>query len=119
MKSVVLIAHGSRVEATKKIVEKYAEELSEILGQTVNIAYMEFNEPSLETILENLIVNGSKDILILPLFLFEGNHILKDIPETVEKIVDGRYDISVKILPSIGFDKRVAQVLADRVKGEV
>jgi len=114
MKGILLVAHGSRVQETKEVVYRYFEDLQRKY-KNCKLGFMEFNEPSIEGAVKEFLKEKVEEIVVLPLFLFEGMHIKKDIPEILEK-----YPIKFKILKPILYDKRVSDILFERIeKSEV
>ncbi|ERM91592.1 hypothetical protein O163_09960 [Caldanaerobacter subterraneus subsp. yonseiensis KB-1] len=98
-KGLLIIAHGSRVEETKEVVEKVAEKIR-VLGhyKDVKTAFMEFNDPAISTAIEYFVKEGIFEITAVPMFLFEGIHIREDIPQIFEKEKEKYPEDSVKIL---------------------
>ncbi|ABR30560.1 cobalamin biosynthesis protein CbiX [Thermosipho melanesiensis] len=110
MKNILLVAHGSKVEETKQIVFKYFEDIKRKYPNT-KLGFMEFNTPSIDDALKEFLNENVTKIYVLPLFLYEGNHIKKDIPEIISK-----YKINATILPPLLYDKRISEILFERIE---
>lgn len=118
MKGVLILAHGSRVEATKNTINAVVDMVREkITDRPIEIAYMEFCEENIEHGIKTLADKGVTEIKVVPYFLFEGIHIRKDIPEEIEEILKKYPGISVEMGKTLGVDERLADILADRIRG--
>jgi sirohydrochlorin ferrochelatase len=51
----------------------------------------------------------------MPLLLFSGNHVLKDIPDEIENEKRKYPEIQFFYARNLGADKRIAQIAADRI----
>lgn len=117
MKGILLLAHGSREEATEITMEKITGYVKEELSlDNVVCAYLQFSEKTLEWGINTLIEKGAKDIKVVPYFLFEGVHIKEDIPEEINKILEHHSDIKITLGKTLGDDRRLGTILADRVR---
>ncbi|KMT21843.1 sirohydrochlorin chelatase [Clostridium cylindrosporum] len=117
MTGVLLLAHGSREEDTMITMEKITSEVKNQLGlELVECAYLQFCDVNLEKGLEILISKGAKDIKVIPYFLFQGVHIKEDIPAELEEFKKNHADVSITFGDTLGSDKRLAMIVADRVR---
>ena len=88
MRGVLILAHGSRVEATKKTINEVVDMVrSKISDMPIQIAYMEFCEENIEHGIKTLVDKGVTEIKAVPYFLFEGIHIKEDIPNEIGEIL--------------------------------
>lgn len=118
MNGVLVIAHGSRVDSTINTINKVVDMVrNEIVDIPVEIAYMEFCEPNIGQGIKTLADKGVDKIKVVPYFLFEGIHIREDIPREIERALNDYPNISVEMGKTFGADRRLAQILADRIKG--
>jgi len=73
---IIVFAHGSRLEPANEAVRSVARQL---VGagrfETVEAAFLELGEPSLEGAVEALVGRGVHDILVVPYFLTLGIHL--------------------------------------------
>ena len=117
MKGILVLAHGSRKNETEETMEKIVGFVREELEtELIEIGYMEFRSVNLESGLLNLIEKGANDIKVVPYFLFEGMHIKEDIPTEIAAFKKKHPDIAVTLGKTLGVDKRIANVLADRIR---
>ncbi len=118
MKGVLILAHGSRVESTKNTINAVVDMVREtITDRPIEIAYMEFCEENIEHGIGALAKQGVTEIKVVPYFLFEGVHIRKDIPEEIDGILKKYPGVTVEMGQTLGADRRLADILADRIRG--
>ncbi len=115
MKGVMILAHGSRVEATKNTINSVVDMVREKIDCPVEIAYMEFCEENIEHGVKKLVEKGVDEIKVVPYFLFEGIHIKKDIPEELAEATKEYPGVKVTMGKTLGADKRLAEILIDRI----
>lgn len=117
MTGILLVAHGSRKKETVVTMEKITQQVREQLQMdNVECAFMEFCDVNIEKGLEMLIAKGVNDIKVVPYFLFEGVHIHEDIPGEIEKFKEKHSDVKITFGNTLGTDKRLAMIVADRIR---
>ncbi len=116
MKAVLLIAHGSRKEQSNEIFFDVIEMVSELMPDTyIDGAFMSFHDVDIDFKLEEFIKKGIDEIVIVPYLLFAGNHVKQTIPYKVDKFLENYPDVKVSYKNSIGIDKRLAEIVVDRI----
>ena len=86
MKALLLVAHGSRREASNDEVRKLTDCLRRQSGTRfgeVRCAFLELAEPSIPEGIEQCVQAGADEVVVVPYFLSAGRHVAKDIPEEV------------------------------------
>lgn len=117
MKGILIIAHGSRRKETINTMEQVFKMVQDNMPDlVVEHAYMEFCEVNLEKGLDILREKGVTEIVVVPYFLFDGMHIIKDIPEEIETYLEKHKNMKISMGKTLGADKRIAEVLCDRIK---
>lgn len=105
MKSLVIVAHGSRREhSNNEVLELTASLQNKIQNEypIIETAFLELASPSIEEAIDKCIKQGATDIKILPYFLSAGIHVHQDIPQEAERASMGNKQINVEILPHLG-----------------
>lgn len=82
----------------------------------VHITFLEFAEPDVAAQLRTCVSAEIKNIVIVPLFLFQAGHMKRDIPELVDRFVEENQDIKVAVLDAVGYNKVFAQVLSEKLQ---
>jgi sirohydrochlorin ferrochelatase len=88
MHALLLIAHGSRREASNQEVRELASRLDQIAGDRfdrVIPAFLELAEPDIPTAVDLCVENGATTVTAVPYFLSAGRHVAVDIPAELEK----------------------------------
>ena len=116
-RALLIIGHGSKsrdaVDVFEKIVEATAERktYARVMG-----AHMELAVPSIEEASDILYKEGFKEVVVVPYFLFEGNHIKFDIPEIFLNIQKTYPDLNFTLAKPIGFEPSMVDILLRRAK---
>ena len=117
MQGILILAHGSRDKSAedtlKKIITMLKEEMKDCI---IEYAFLQFSQLTLQKGLDRLIDKGIKDIKIIPYFLFDGIHIRENIPREIEDYLKHNPDIKISLGKTFGADKRLVEILVDRVR---
>lgn len=116
---IILLGHGSRRGIdTDEGLKDAAGRLQQRVGPEVRVrmAGFEFTRPSIPEAIDMLVAEGCRRMVIVPFFLFDGKHITLEIPEELEKIQAGYPDIELTYAKTLGVDKRLVEVVAERVQ---
>jgi sirohydrochlorin cobaltochelatase len=135
---VVLVGHGSRLPYGKDVVSQIAEMYRKDQDYLVEVGFMNMSKPSIPEAINMLAEKGVEKIVVTPVFLAHGVHTTEDIPrilglnnghDETEHIGHNHshghdHDNEVKInfegeiiyTEPLGADKRIADIVNDRVK---
>ncbi len=117
---VVVLAHGSKVRSGNEGLFKIVEMLRAMeKWDMVEAGFLQLAKPGLTEVVSDLIGRGAKRVVIMPLLLFSGNHVLKDIPEEIEQERKKFPDVDFCYAKNIGADKRIALIASDRIEEAV
>ena len=117
MKGVLILAHGSREKQTEETFNTVVDLVRSQVEALIETAYMEFSEKNISYGLNALVKQGATEIKVVPYFLFKGVHLRKDIPEEIAAFLEGKTGLSVTMAEPLGADPRLAEILAQRLKG--
>ncbi|MFV0520150.1 MAG: sirohydrochlorin chelatase [Lachnospirales bacterium] len=117
MKSVLIIAHGSKDTKENDAFVEIINMVSEILGSEyiVDGIFISLKDIDFNYKLEELVENGIENITIVPYFLFSGRHIKNTIPNMIKDFVKKYPNIEVNLKNSLGIDRRLAEIVVDRI----
>lgn len=115
---LVLLGHGShRTDATDRGLADATARLQRLAGPEVRVqmAGFEFTRPSLQETIPAMIAAGSRRIVIVPFFLFDGKHILEEIPEQLEELAAAHPHVEMRYARTFGVHTTMVEVGAERV----
>ncbi|MTI46554.1 sirohydrochlorin chelatase [Sporosalibacterium faouarense] len=116
-KALLIVGHGSRSKDAQETFNKMVELVREKSSYTiVEGAHMEICGPSIEEVVENLVKEEVREILMVPYFLYEGIHIKQDIPNLIGKISEKYDGIKIKLGRPIGVEPMLADILISRAE---
>src|SRR5690606_32419865 len=112
---VVLLGHGSREPGTEaEIRELCATLAADRPDMRFRHAFLN-QEPRLETAVDALVEAGSTHLIILPLLVFTGRHMIDDVPEALERLRTRHATVTFRLEPHLfrlpGFSGLIAQTL--------
>ena len=88
MHALLVIAHGSRREASNQEVRELAARLEQTVGDhfdRVIPAFLELAEPDIPTGVDLCVEAGATTVTAVPYFLSAGRHVASDIPAELDK----------------------------------
>ncbi|MCL5057992.1 MAG: CbiX/SirB N-terminal domain-containing protein [Actinobacteria bacterium] len=116
---IILLSHGSRSPEAQVTVQ---ELLEMVRGKSnydfVAGAALQFNQPDLPAALAETVSAGVERIIVAPIFLYMGLHMKEDIPEILEEERKKYPGVDIVMTRNIGADKKLAEIVLDRI-GEV
>ena len=117
---VVVLAHGSKVKSGNEGLFKIVEMLR-AMGKwdMVEAGFLQLAKPGLTEAVEDIVGKGAKRVVVMPLLLFSGNHVLKDIPEEIEKERKKYPDVEFCYAKNIGADERIAQITGEKIEDAI
>jgi sirohydrochlorin ferrochelatase len=121
MKSLLLVAHGSRRAESNDEVRQLALQLeASANGQFDQIAcaFLELAEPSIPDGLRAAIRAGATEVTVLPYFLSAGRHVVTDIPGEVNIIRAESPEVKIILAPYLGASPAVVDLLLGLATGE-
>jgi sirohydrochlorin ferrochelatase len=116
-KALLIVGHGSKSKEAVDIFNKTVELVSQKSEYCiVKGAHMELAEPNIEATVSELVKNKPGEIIIVPYFLYLGNHIKFDIPEIIDRLAKKYPEIKFRFGKPIGFEPVIADILIKRAK---
>lgn len=114
---VVVLGHGSRLKKANALIPNIIVGLKQGLGLSkIYPAYLQLVKPDLCQSMEKLAKAGCRRIIIVPFFLFVGNHVSRDIPEIIEQEKKKYPDVRFIYTQNLGEDSRIADIVADKIR---
>ena len=119
-KGLLLVGHGSKLPYNKDLVENTASIIAARYPQyIVRSGFMNMDSPSIEEALSSFRGEAIDALVVVPLFLAKGVHILKDIPAVIglgEGKTRGDFSLNGRTIPllyadPIGSDPLLAELM--------
>mgnify|MGYP003590820116 FL=1 len=116
MQALVIVAHGSRREASNQEIRALAQQVQQ-LGQHpyawVSCAFLELAEPSIPDGIQQAIEQGASNITIMPFFLSAGRHTVEDVPALVRAKQAEYPQIPMRLAPYLGVSPLMPMLIAN------
>ncbi len=119
MKTMVVVAHGSRRAESNDEVRELARLLdshADSLFDRVSCAFLELAEPSIPDGIRALITSGAREVVVMPYFLSAGRHVVMDIPGEVETVRVEYPDVTIRLAPYLGSAPELAELMLRHVQ---
>lgn len=113
---IIILGHGSKLHKANGLISKVAKIIKkEISGNIVEPSYLQFHQPNLSESIKKVVEKGCKKIIIVPFFLFSGNHVKRDIPQAIKKEMDRYPDCTFVFTESMGEDGRIVDIVLQKI----
>lgn len=104
---LIVIAHGSRREASNEEVAQFAHRIGSAMGlngayQAVDCAFLELAEPSIPSAMDRAVAAGAVEVDLFPYFLAAGRHVAEDIPRIVGEARGRHPHVAFRLLDHFG-----------------
>ena len=114
MRSLVLVAHGSRRTAANVEVGELAQRVARQAGECygfVTHGFLEMAEPSIPDAIQQAIEVGATEVVVVPYFLSAGRHVTEDIPQQIRGKQEMYPAVQIVIAPYLGAAATIPDLL--------
>lgn len=112
-RALILFAHGARAASWavpfQRLRELTAQQRPDV---TVSLAFLELMSPSLPDEAAALAARGVREIVVVPIFLGQGGHLLRDLPRLLDELRAAHPGIALSTVPAVGEDPAVLAAMA-------
>jgi sirohydrochlorin ferrochelatase len=115
---IIIVDHGSRLEASNRMLEEVAELFARRFAQQYPIvepAHMELAEPSIATAYARCVERGATRIVVCPFFLGPGKHWNQDIPRLTADAAANHPGTTHHVTRPLGIDDLILDLLNKRI----
>lgn len=113
---IIALSHGSKAPSGNDGLFKIVEMLKVMnKWENVEAGFLQLAKPDLKDAIEKVVGEGARRVIIVPLLLFSGNHVRKDIPLEIEKHRKKYPNVEFLYAKNLGPDERIAQIATDRI----
>ena len=118
MKAMILFAHGARAAGWAAPFERLRTLTQARLPEVdVSLAFLELMSPRLPERVEQLAAQSVDEIALVPVFLGQGGHVLRDLPLMVDELRTKYPAIRFTVATAVGEAPEVLNVMADYCAG--
>ena len=111
--ALILFAHGARDPEWARPIRRVQEAISDRAPATpVALAFLEFMAPNLDDCAAALIAAGATRIAVIPMFIAQGGHLKRDVPEMLDRLRSTWPQTEFSLARAIGESEPVVQAMA-------
>ncbi|HRP96770.1 MAG TPA: CbiX/SirB N-terminal domain-containing protein [Rhodocyclaceae bacterium] len=112
--AVILFGHGARdPEWANPMRRARACLLEDSPALQVELAFLEFIEPTLDEAIDRLVAGGANRITVIPMFLAQGGHLKRDLPVLIEGARSRHPQCAIRQARAVGEADTVISAMAD------
>lgn len=116
--ALILFAHGARAASWAAPFERLrALTQARMPEVVVALAFLELMEPRLPALVADLVSSGVDELRVVPVFLGQGGHVLRDLPLMVEQLRLDHPQLRVEVAEAVGENPDVLAAIADYCVG--
>jgi sirohydrochlorin ferrochelatase len=115
--AVLLVDHGSRRPEANALTDWLADALrAREPGRVVRVAHLEVLGPDIAEGVDACVADGAREIVVLPVFLAPGRHVLEDVPREAREAGRRHPDVSVRVAAEpLGTHPKLVEILLERL----
>lgn len=114
MNAIILFGHGARDIRWREPFDRLAALWrTQHPSKSVELAFLEMMQPSLEEAVATLSLAGATQITIVPVFFGQGGHLRNDFPVLLESCQKQFPGVKLSATPAVGEDLAVLQAIVD------
>lgn len=116
---LVVVDHGSRRAESNAMHEAFVATFAAESGAAyvaVAAAHMELATPTVGDAIDTVVAAGAERVLVMPYFLFPGNHWERDIPALVDAASSRHPGVELCVTAPVGLHPLMREVVRERVE---
>ena len=116
--ALILFAHGARAASWAAPFERLRDlTQARMPGTSVHLAFLELMTPRLPELVTSLLADlpagATLDVTVVPVFLGQGGHVLRDLPLLLEELRQQHPSLRLKVVEAVGENAGVLDAIAD------
>ncbi|MES2538521.1 MAG: CbiX/SirB N-terminal domain-containing protein [Pseudomonadota bacterium] len=116
--ALVLFAHGARAPGWAAPFERLQVLVqAQMPDAVVALAFLELMQPRLPELVAQLVAQGCDRITVVPVFLGQGGHVLRDLPVIVDGLRDAHPGVVLNVVEAVGENAAVLNAIAQYCVG--
>ncbi len=102
-KALILFAHGARDPRWAQPFQKLQQlAQAQLPDAMVALSFLELMEPRLPETVSQLVESGCEQITIVPVFLGQGGHVLRDLPLLIDELRVAYPTLNIAVSQAVG-----------------
>jgi len=111
--ALILFAHGARDPRWAAPFERLRDiAQSQLPDTSVSLAFLELMSPRLPEEVARLAQQGCARVSVVPVFLGQGGHVLRDLPLLLEELRQSHPAMEISVAAAVGEDPEVLAAIA-------
>lgn len=113
MKGIILFGHGSRSAGYAQPFDRIRAAMRARAPEAlIESGFLEFTRPTLDESIDHLAGCGVTEIVVVPIFIGAGRHVLKDLPQLAANAMDRHPDLEITLAAPVGEAPDVVDAMA-------
>ena len=113
-RALVLFAHGARSASWAAPFEQLRDMVAARAPDfDVSLAFLELMSPRLPEQVAALAAQGIDDVTVVPVFLGQGGHVLRDLPLILDEMRLAHPGVAIRAVGAVGEDPTVLRAMTD------
>jgi len=113
-RALILFAHGARAASWAGPFERLRDMTQARMPEVrVALAFLELMEPRLPELVAQLTADGVTQMTVVPVFLGQGGHVLRDLPLMVDQLRIDHPQIKIEVAEAVGENASVLAAITD------
>jgi len=120
MKALLLIVHGSRKASSTTEIALLAKNIASQSHDFNHVrhSFLELAQPKVDAAIDELVMLGCQEIVLMPYFLAQGFHVAQDLPEILTQAQSAHAQVNFKLLKHFGAAQQMPHWILEYVAGE-
>jgi sirohydrochlorin cobaltochelatase len=111
-RALILFAHGARAASWAAPFERLRDLTQARVPEVpVSLAFLELMEPRLPQRVAELAAQGVTQVSVVPVFLGQGGHVLRDLPLMVDQLRTDFPGVAISVAGAVGEDPAVQDAM--------
>ncbi len=112
-RAMILFAHGARDPRWAAPFERLQQlSQAQLPDIAVSLAFLELMSPRLPETVAQLVENGCEELTVVPVFLGQGGHVLRDLPDLMAQLTLDYPQLRIKVAQAVGENAQVLNAIA-------
>ena len=113
-RALILFAHGARAASWAAPFERLRDLVrAQQPDVDVSLAFLELMSPRLPERVAELVAAGVSDVTVVPVFLGQGGHVLRDLPVLLDGLRATHPGLTVRAVDAVGEDPDVLRAMTE------